>query len=105
MALELMQWDSTEHMKTGKDFAGFIEAVFEYDDPMIAEALETVARARARYELPVEPYTHDGLDAAARQLVAAFRAVGLRLSAVPYVEWREDEDEAAEPSRARAQAA
>jgi len=45
--LKTIPWDSADYLKTDKDIAYYLEAVFEDGDPeLIAHALGTVARAK-----------------------------------------------------------
>jgi probable addiction module antidote protein len=45
-------WDSAKHLKTDKDIANYLEAVFEDGDPaLINHALGVVARAKGMSEI------------------------------------------------------
>ena len=45
-------WDSAEHLKTDKDIANYLEAVFEDGDPaLVAAALGDVARAKGMSQI------------------------------------------------------
>ena len=45
-------WDSTAHLRTDKDIANYLEAVFENGDPaLITHALGVVARAKGMSQI------------------------------------------------------
>jgi probable addiction module antidote protein len=47
-----MPWDSAAHLKTDKDIAHYLEAVFEDGDPaLINHALGVIARARGMSQI------------------------------------------------------
>jgi probable addiction module antidote protein len=50
--LKTHPWDSAAHLKTAKDIAEYLEAVFEIGDPtLVAHALGIVARAKGMTEV------------------------------------------------------
>jgi probable addiction module antidote protein len=50
--LKTYPWDSAAHLKTAKDIAEYLEAVFEIGDPtLVAHALGIVARAKGMTEV------------------------------------------------------
>jgi probable addiction module antidote protein len=52
MALELLKWDSADHLKTRDDIAAYLEAAFEDGDPaLITHALGVVARSEGMTEV------------------------------------------------------
>ena len=52
MALKTTRYDTADHLKTKKDIAAYLEAVFEDGDPaLIAHALGVIARAEGMSEV------------------------------------------------------
>jgi len=52
MTVELIKWDSADHLKTKEDVAAYLEAVFEDgDSTLITHALGVVARAEGMTEV------------------------------------------------------
>jgi probable addiction module antidote protein len=52
MTVELMKWDSADHLRTKEDIAAYLEAVFEDGDAaLITHALGVVARAEGMTEV------------------------------------------------------
>jgi probable addiction module antidote protein len=50
--LKTKPWDSASYLKTGKDVAEYLEAVFEIGDPaLVAHALGVVAKAKGMSQL------------------------------------------------------
>jgi len=52
VSVELMNWDTAEHLKTRDDVVAYLEAVFEDGDPaLVTHALGVVARAEGMTEV------------------------------------------------------
>ena len=49
--MELIPWDSAEHLKTEEDYALFLEACAAEDPALIPAALGVIARARGMSQL------------------------------------------------------
>lgn len=50
--LKTIPWDTVDHLKTDKDIAAYLEAVFEDGDPaLITHALGDVARAKGMTQI------------------------------------------------------
>ena len=50
--IKTIPWDSATYLKTGKDIAHYLEAVFEDGDPsLVAAALGDVARAKGMAQI------------------------------------------------------
>lgn len=96
MAINTTRFDASEYLETPEDIAAFIEASME-DDPTPAElahAMGTVARAIGMSELArktglsrealYKALSEDG-NPRLSTLMAVFKALGLRLAALPRV--------------------
>jgi len=49
--VELIRWDSAEHLETEEDYALFLDACIEEDPALIPAALGVIARARGMTQL------------------------------------------------------
>jgi probable addiction module antidote protein len=50
--VELKRWDTADYLKTSKDIAAYLEAVFEDGDPaLITHALGVIARSEGMTEI------------------------------------------------------
>ena len=91
MALKTTKWDIQDHLKTPKDVAGYLEAVFEDGDPkLIAAALGDVARSKGMTNIARDSgVTREALyralsdkgDPKLSTLLGVFKALGLQLTA------------------------
>ena len=80
----LRRWDSAEHLKTGADMAGYLDACLEEAEPaLISHALGTIACARGMDQLAADRDLAGQCGAGFAALMAVVRALGLRLRVEP----------------------
>ena len=89
--VKTMPWDSATYLKTGKDIAHYLEAVFEDGDPsLVAAALGDVARAKGMAQIAIETglsreqlyrsFSENG-NPTLKSTLAVMKALGIDLSA------------------------
>lgn len=90
--LKTTRWDSANYLKTERDIANYLEAVFEDGDPaLIAHSLGVVARARGMAQVAkkaglgreslYKALSEDG-NPKLETIVKIMRALGFKLSVV-----------------------
>jgi probable addiction module antidote protein len=93
MALRTTTWDPADHLKTPEAIAAYLDAICEDGDPaLIAAGLGDIARSKGMSAVSKDAgVTREALykalsengDPRLSTVVGVFRALGLRLAAVP----------------------